>query len=186
VWEAGQLPRHGELVAAAVQSIVATLNATTRAGSVALAGGDGAATAQQVHTWLTGLPLRTRLPSEPGGRIEHDPIRHGAQRLLTDHGCDALLWVSSITALAPPAAAAGLPTIVLGPPALAVEGAGAPEVYLPVATPGLHHTGHLFRSDGIIAMPVQAPLASTLPEVATVVRQLDAALQQLDVQEVAA
>lgn len=177
VWEAGVLPRHGELAAGAVQSIVATLNQTTRAGSVALAGGDGAATAQQVHTWLTGLPLRTRLASEPGGRIEHDPIEHSANRLLTDRGCDALLWVSSITALAPPAAAAGLPTVVLGPPALApADGAKAPEVFIPVASPGLHHVGHLFRSDGIIAMPMQAPLNSTLPDVAKIARRIGAAL----------
>ncbi|MEY2689396.1 MAG: formylmethanofuran dehydrogenase, subunit [Pseudomonadota bacterium] len=177
VWEAGVLPRHGELAAGAVQGIVATLNQTTRAGSVALAGGDGAATAQQVHTWLTGLPLRTRLASEPGGRIEHDPIEHGANRLLADHGCDALLWVSSITALAPPAAAADLPTIVLGPPALApVDGATTPEVFIPVASPGLHHVGHLFRSDGIIAMPMQAPLSSTLPDVADIARRIGAAV----------
>lgn len=187
VWEAGVLPRHGELAAGAVQSIVATLNQTTRAGSVALAGGDGAATAQQVHTWLTGLPLRTRLASEPGGRIEHDPIEHGANRLLADHGCDALLWVSSITALAPPAAAAGLPTIVLGPPALARQAdasnnntgatpADVAEVFIPVASPGLHHVGHLFRSDGIIAMPMQAPLNSTLPDVANIARRIGAAL----------
>ncbi len=177
VWEAGVLPRHGELAAGAVQSIVATLNQTTRAGSVALAGGDGAATAQQVHTWLTGLPLRTRLASEPGGRIDHDPIEHGANRLLADQGCDALLWVSSITALAPPAAAADLPTIVLGPPALApVDGATTPEVFIPVTSPGLHHVGHLFRSDGIIAMPMQAPLSSTLPDVANIALRIGAAL----------
>jgi formylmethanofuran dehydrogenase subunit B len=187
VWEAGVLPHHGELAAGAVQSIVATLNQTTRAGSVPLAGGDGAATAQQVHTWLTGLPLRTRLTSEPGGRIEHDPIEHGANRLLVDHGCDALLWISSITALAPPAAAAGLPTIVLGPPALARQAdaynnnTGATPgdvaaVFIPVASPGLHHAGHLFRSDGIIAMPMQAPLKSTLPDVADIARRIGAAL----------
>jgi formylmethanofuran dehydrogenase subunit B len=177
VWEAGVLPRHGELAAAAVQSLVATLNQTTRAGSVALAGGDGAATARQVHTWLTGLPLRTRLASEPGGRIEHDPIEQGANRLLADHGCDALLWVSSITALGPPAAAAGRPTIVLGPPALApADGAAAPEVFIPVASPGLHHAGHLFRSDGIIAMPMQAPLGSTLPSMGEIARRIGSAL----------
>ncbi|MFM2120237.1 MAG: hypothetical protein RL722_1705, partial [Pseudomonadota bacterium] len=74
IWEPGVWPRHGELVAQALQGVIATLNhSATRAGSFMLGGGEGGATALQVHTWLTGLPLRTRLDRRPGGAIDHDP-----------------------------------------------------------------------------------------------------------------
>ena len=170
VWEPAALPPHGALWAEMMQRIVATLNRHTRAATLALGGGDGASSVNQVFTWLSGLPLRTR--AGPGG-LEHEPLRFDAARLLADRAVDGLLWISSFDPTrGPPAAAAGLPRIVLGPPAMAERASGPGEIFIPVATPGLNAAGHLFRTDGIVIVPLTAARDDGLSGVAQVLARL--------------
>jgi formylmethanofuran dehydrogenase subunit B len=166
VWEASTLPAHGALIVEAIGRIVNTLNGHTRAASFGLGGNDGAASAHQVFAWLSGLPLRTRL----GATLEHDPLRFAAQRALQDGSADALLWIASFTPdLAPPVA--GVPTVVLGHPALAAKVPWA-DVFIPVATPGIGAAGHLFRTDGTIVLPLAAARDDGLPTVTDVIDRL--------------
>jgi formylmethanofuran dehydrogenase subunit B len=69
-----------------------------------------------------------------------------------------------------------LPRIVLGPPGMA-ERLRAPhdasgEVFIPVATPGLNAAGHLFRTDGIVVVPLTAARDDGLAGVAEVLGRL--------------
>ncbi|HEX4510217.1 MAG TPA: formylmethanofuran dehydrogenase [Burkholderiaceae bacterium] len=180
VWEPGVLPPHGALIAEAIQRIVATLNRRTRAATLALGGNDGAASVNQVFTWLSGLPVRTR---HGAAGLEHDPLRFDAQRLLADRAVDGLVWISSFDPRSlPPAEAAGLPRIILAPPAALAalaSGVAAPaegDVFLPVATPGLNSAGHLFRTDGIVVVPLEAVRDDGLRSVAQVLSAIDARL----------
>jgi formylmethanofuran dehydrogenase subunit B len=153
VWEPAAPAPHGALWAEMLQRIVATLNRHTRAATLALGGGDGASSVNQVFTWLSGLPLRTR--AGPDG-LEHEPSRFDAARLLADRAVDGLLWISSFDpSRLPPATP--LPRIVLAPPAMAPALPARPdEIFIPVATPGLNAAGHLFRTDGIVVVPLTA------------------------------
>lgn len=173
VWEAAALPRHGELVAGLLQRIVAGLDGHTRAATFALGGSDGAATVQQVFTWLSGRPLRTRFV--PDG-AEHEPVRFAAARLLAERAVDGLLWTWSWSPAGLPPAT-DLPRIVLGPPGMGARLQPARDcVFLPVATPGLDAAGHLFRNDGVV-VPLRAARAGELPGVDGVVRDLLARLE---------
>jgi formylmethanofuran dehydrogenase subunit B len=175
-WEAASLPAQGALIVEALNRIVGTLNRSTRAATLPLGGGDGAATANQVWAWLSGLPLRTRVG--PAG-LEHEPQAFDTHRLLADGAVDSLLWVSAFgsTALPP---GLRLPLIVLGHPALAAAVAAHPRsVFIPVATPGIGAAGHLFRTDGVVLMPLHAVQDDGLPTLAAVARQLRLALQAL-------
>ena len=175
VWEAAALPAHGALVVEAINNLVGTLNRSTRAASFPLGGGDGAATVNQVFSWLGGVPLRSRLG--PAG-LEHEPQRFDAERLLADAAVDALLWVASFgTELAAPLAT--LPRIVLGHPHLAPLAAQGESVFIPVSTPGIGSPGHLFRTDGVVLMPLRAAYPDSLPTVADVVGRLTVAVQSL-------
>jgi formylmethanofuran dehydrogenase subunit B len=175
VWEPGVLSTHGALWAETLHRLVATLNRHTRAATFALGGSDGAISVNQVFTWLSGLPLRTR--SGPQG-LEHEPVRFDAQRLLADRAVDGLLWISSFDPTRVPLVPEGivLPRIVLGPPAMArrlADGDVARDsVFIPVATPGLNAAGHLFRSDGIVVVPLVAARDDGLPGVADVLGRL--------------
>ncbi len=172
-----RLPAHGGLLVERVHSLVNQLNRDTRAAALWIGGGNGAATANQVFTWLSGLPLRSR--AGPRG-LEHEPLAFGAARLLDDGAADALLWVSSFDAdpgsNAPPQT--DLPLIVLGPPTLAATCSRPGSVFIAVATPGVDATGHVFRTDGTVLMPLRALRASTLPSVASVAQGILHALQQ--------
>lgn len=165
VWESGSLPAHGALVAEMIQRIANTLNRTTRAAAFCLGGGDGGYTANQVTTWLSGLPLRTGVHARG---LVHEPQRYASERLLADRAVDALLWVSSFSPeLVPPDT--DRPLIVLGHPDLAVELGTRPNtVFIPVSTPGIGSAGHLFRADGGIVLPLTPIYADTLPGVAQV------------------
>ena len=172
VWEPGTLPAHGALWGEMLQRLVATLNRHTRAATLALGGGDGASSVNQVFAWLSGLPLRTR--AGPDG-LEHEPLRFDAGRLLADGAVDGLLWISSFDpSRLPPAT--WLPCIVLGPPAMAERLRGQPaardQVFIPVATPGLNAAGHLFRTDGLVVVPLGAARDDGLAGVAQVLARL--------------
>jgi formylmethanofuran dehydrogenase subunit B len=158
VWEPAQLGPHAALVIERLQQVIARLNETTRAAALPIGGAQGGLTAQQVHTWLSGLPLRSRLG--PRG-LEHDPLRLGLARLLAadggGDGIDALVWCGAFPAMPPPAT--GLPRVLLvSADVAATPGACGDEsdaIVLPVASPGVQQGGHLFRTDTVVLMPLR-------------------------------
>lgn len=169
-------PAHSALLIEAVHRIVGELNRSTRAAALWIGGGDGAATANQVFTWLSGLPLRSR--SGVHG-LEHEPLLFDAERLLADRAVDALLWVSSFDAGARPPATE-LPIVALAHPAAAAA-CRRPDratVFIPVSTPGIGSGGHVFRTDGTVLMPLFAARPDALPTVAEVAQRIRHALPQ--------
>jgi formylmethanofuran dehydrogenase subunit B len=171
--ETARLGPQGALLIEMLQRIVATLNRKGRAAALTLGGANGTGTANAVFTWLSGLPLRTRLGAQG---LDHRPLAFDATRLLAAGDADLLLWLASFgTEVAPPPVRPGTPRLVIGHPGLASEPA---EVFIPVATPGIHHHGHLFRTDGVVLMPLHAVPAldgTGLPSAETVLRALQAA-----------
>lgn len=167
------LPAQGALLIEAVHRIVGLLNRDTRAAALWIGGGHGASTANQVFTWLSGLPLRSR--AGPAG-LEHEPLRFDAASLLADGAVDALLWVSVFDAEATPPSTT-LPTVVLGPPAMAAACRRAGSVFIAVSTPGIGSDGHLFRTDGAVLMPLTAARRDNLPSVADIALKLHEALR---------
>ncbi len=166
------LPSPAALAMERVHAIVHRLNRSTRAAALWIGGGNGAATANQVFAWLSGLPLRSR--AGPHG-LEHEPRLYGAERLLATGAADALLWVSAFEAgLRPPATA--LPMVGLAHPGQSEAFRRAGAVFIPVATPGIGQAGHLFRTDGTVLMPLTAVRADALPGVAEVAAQIHVAL----------
>jgi formylmethanofuran dehydrogenase subunit B len=161
-------PAHAALLIETVNRTVNHLNASTRAAALWLGGGNGAATVNQVFTWLSGLPLRSR--AGPRG-LEHEPLCFDAARLLAEGAVDALLWLSAFdSSSAPPTTK--LPLIVLGHPGLATSCQRKGSVFIPVSTPGIGSAGHLFRTDGVVLLPLFAVRDDGLPSVADVIAQI--------------
>jgi formylmethanofuran dehydrogenase subunit B len=164
------LPAQGALIIEGLHRLVAELNRRSRAAMLWLGGGDGAGTVNQVFTWLSGLPLRSR--AGPAG-LEHDPHRFDAKRLLADGAVDSLLWISGFDA-SQVLPATSLPRIVLGHPALQLppRKAGADAVFIPISTPGIGSAGHLFRTDGSVLLPLFPIYRDTLPGAAEVLGRI--------------
>jgi formylmethanofuran dehydrogenase subunit B len=103
---------------------------------------------------------------------EHDPWRWDAERMLGAGEADALLWVSS--AAAPPPDAA-IPTVVLV--AADVDLAAEPQVAIRIGIPGLDHPGTAVRADGVIALPLGALRATSLPSAAAALGAIRASFE---------
>ena len=162
-WAAGELPgRHTDLLVGRIAELIRALNATTRCLGLPLAGADNVIGANQVCGWQSGVPLRTSFAT---GEPDYDPHRHATSRLLELGEADLLVWISSFRDLPPPEADA--PTILLGPPG--ESPAKPPEVLIPVGTPGLDHAGSIYRTDGVVALPLRRLRDAGLPSVAEVI-----------------
>jgi formylmethanofuran dehydrogenase subunit B len=179
VWEPGRLPgRHAALLVESINQLAKTVNGTTRAGGLALAGNDGGLAVNQTLAWLSGLPLRTGVHASG---LLHEPYRYATDRLLADRAVDALLWVASFGPDRTPAAdnvLKALPTILLAHPAH-VSRASPARIFIPVATPGIGSAGHLFRLDGVVVVPLNKVRDDGLPTVAQVVDRIDAQLKRV-------
>jgi formylmethanofuran dehydrogenase subunit B len=168
VWATAALPDAAPLVAHLAE-LTKALNARRRAVGLPLAGGDNAIGANQVAAWQTGVPLPLSLAD---GVPDHDPPRWSATALLARGAADALLWVASLSDLEPPAV--DVPTVVLARAGFAP--ARPVEVLIPVGVPGLDHPGSLYRTDGVVALPVRRLRDTGLPSAAEVLDAIAAAL----------
>jgi formylmethanofuran dehydrogenase subunit B len=171
IWAAAELDdAHGELVVQSICGLVADLNEETRFSGFPLGGNDADITANQVTVWQTGFPLRTGFGR---GVPDYDPYHFATDRLLAEGNADVLLWISVFDpSRLPPET--NVPTIVIGTPAMRF--ARPPSVFIPVSTPGLHHAGHFFRCDGVMAVRLRKLADSPLPSAAAVLSEIEQAL----------
>lgn len=166
-WAAAGLAfEHAELAVQAFCELAVALNAHTRCAALPLGGDNADHTFAQVATWLAGFPTRAGFAH---GRPAFEPLAYATATLTASGATDALLWVSAFDArrVPPPCAA---PTLVLGRSGMRFE--RPPAVYIPVATPGLDHAGHVYRCDAATALPLRALRRSPLPRVAEVAHAL--------------
>ena len=169
-WAPGQLPAgSADLLISSACELVAEINKTRRAAGLSLGGNDGGQSALACSAWITGYPLPV---SYAGEVLDHDPLRFETARLLAKGEVDALLWLSSFSDRPPPPT--DLPRIAIGTAGTVQPAANT--ICLPTGTPGVDHAGQLIRTDGVVALPVQALLDRKLPSAAKVLDALRARL----------
>lgn len=166
-WVAGELNLpHAELTLQMLCELIMTLNKTTRCSGLPLGGQNGEITANQVCTWQTGYPVRT---SFNRGYPDYDPYHYSAARLLESGEADVLIWVSAFDQEDTPPVA-NIPTVVLG--RAGMRFAQAPEVFIPVGTPGIDHPGHACRTDNVVIVPLRQLRDSGLPSAADILNAI--------------
>lgn len=174
-WAAGHLAyAHADLTVQQLSGAVVAINAggKTRSAILPLGGQDGDRTASQVFAWQTGYPTRI---SYARGYPEYDPYHFSAARLLASGEADAFVWISTLNArLAPPAT--DIPTVVIGRSGMNFE--REPDIYIPVATPGIDHAGHMYRCDNVVCLPLHKLRDSALPTGAAVLAAIEKAIEE--------
>ncbi len=170
-WAAADLDfKHAELTVQSLCELVKDLNRSTRFSGLPLGGSEGDMTANQVCAWQSGFPVRTGFGR---GSPDYDPRHFSAQRMLQENEADVLLWVSSFNEKRTPPETS-VPIVVLGRNGMSFS--KEPDVYIPVATPGVDHSGHFYRTDNVVALPLRKLRDSALPSVAQVVAEIEKAL----------
>lgn len=167
VWSPGELDiPHAELTIQNFCELAKFLTRFTRFSGFSLGGNDGATTASNVCAWQTGYPLRVNFNK---GYPDYDAYRYTTRKLLKNREVDALVWISSF---APEinSPRTPIPTVVLGTPDTKLN--FTPDVYIPVATPGVDHSGQLFRTDSVVILPLKQLRSSSYPSVDSILKQI--------------
>ena len=143
---------HAELTIQNITETVAILNQSAsnhfgRAAGLPLGGSDGDTSANNTNTWLSGLSLND------------NPIEH-----------DCMLWVNSFSPEKLPPVTNKL-LIVFGNSNCQLE--GVPDVFIPIATPGLDCSGTLFRVDSSVVLPLKKCRENSLPTLSEVVSKIE-------------
>ncbi|MGB8763565.1 MAG: hypothetical protein WCD07_02020 [Burkholderiales bacterium] len=160
---------HAELTIQSLAELIKSVNLETRCAGLPLGGTDADITANAVHTWQSGFPIRTSFAS---GKPVFDPLHYSTKNMIASGEADAMLWVSSLDEkrVAPKT---NIPTIVLG--RAGIKPAKGVHVFIPVATPGADHAGHFYRSDKVVALPLRKLRESLLPSVEQVAAAIEKA-----------
>lgn len=148
VWVAKDLDfPHAELTIQNITETAVVLNQITRAAGLQLGSSDGDTGVNYANTWLSGVTLK-----------EDQSIQH-----------DAVVWVNSFSPDKKPPSS-DRPLIVLGN--ANSQFGNKPDVFIPIATPGLDCGGLLFRVDGSVTLPLKKLRETGLPTLSDVVSQI--------------
>jgi formylmethanofuran dehydrogenase subunit B len=170
VWDVTRFPgEEAELAVELLATILRALNRTTRCVGLPLGGSENGIGAMQAALWQAGWPLRLGFAD---GVPRHDPWRFDGRRLLGAGDADLLLWVATLSDAPPPQGSAPVIAIVADDVTLPAPAA----VEIRVAIPAIGHGGAVFRSDTVIALPLQAARPSDRVDVAAASRSILAAL----------
>ncbi len=142
---------HAELTIQSITETVALLNnQNSRAAALSLGGSDGDTSANNANTWLSGYSLNNH-----------------------QHAYDLVVWVNSFSPEKLPENI-DKPLIFIGNSNR--KFAQTPNVFIPIATPGLDCSGTLFRVDSAVILPLKQVRKNNLPTLTDVVRQIEALL----------
>ena len=172
LWGAAALAfDHAELTVQTLCNIVKDINLQdTRCSGFPLGGKEGDQTANQVCGWTTGYPARVNFAK---GYPEYDPFQYDSQIMLNNGEADALVWVQAFNSSALPPKT-DLPTIVIGRSGMVFD--KEPDVFIPVGTPGIDHSGHAYRLDNVVAIRLKKLRDSGLPSTAEALHAIEQAL----------
>ncbi|MCB4811601.1 formylmethanofuran dehydrogenase subunit B [Methylovorus menthalis] len=170
-WTASALDfPHAELAIQNIVGIVDKLNATTRSSGLPLSGSEGDVGAYNTSSWISGYPFRMSYRND---YPDYEPHHYATDRLLAEGQVDAIVWISSFNpARLPPASK--IANIVIGHPNLELE--TEPDIFIPVAVPGIETKGIQFRSDSSVALPLKQLRATDLPTLGDVLSAIEAGL----------
>ncbi|GJM05514.1 MAG: formylmethanofuran dehydrogenase subunit B [marine bacterium B5-7] len=167
VWSPAELDiPHAELTIQNFCEIVKYLTRFTRFAGFSLAGNDGATSANSVCAWQSGYPLRVNFDK---GYPEYDAQRYSTHNVLKNKEVDSLFWISSFSSTVN-TPRASIPTIVLGTPETKLN--FKPDVFIPVATPGVDHSGQLIRTDNVVSLPLKKLRQSPYANVSSILKQV--------------
>jgi formylmethanofuran dehydrogenase subunit B len=167
VWAPGELDiHHADLTIQNFCETVKYLTRFTRFAGFSLGGNDGGMTANSVCAWQSGYPLRVNFNK---GYPDYDAHRYSTHNVLKNKEVDSLLWISSFNSTIN-SPRASIPTIVMGMPDTKLN--FKPDVFIPVSTPGIDHTGQIIRTDSVVSLPLKKVRTSSYASVHSVLKQV--------------
>lgn len=164
LWDSGDLKhRHADLTVETLAGLTRQFNKATRCVGLALSG--NSINLNNVCLWQSGLPIRTDFGTTPP---TYDPTQHATSKLLADKATDLLIWTAAIHP--DPPCAYDIPLIAITRPDVIFEQPAS--VHIPVGIPGIDHSGHIFRTDSVVIVPLKQLRQTALPSAAEVLADI--------------
>jgi len=150
VWDASEFSAtDGDAIIQSISSLIKEINQQSRFAGLSLGGNNGGLSFINVCAWQTGYPSRVNYNQ---GYPAYDPHANTTKKNLKNKSVDSLLWLSSFdNNLTAPRTE--IPTIVISKPSR--KYAKEAEVYIPIGTPGIDHSGNLIRTDSAVTLPLK-------------------------------
>lgn len=153
----------GDIAIDSINQLIETLNVKGRCAGLVVSGSASRPTVDQVATWQFGKPLPLSFRT---GEPDYFPQYHSFESLEKRHDVDLVLWVGGLD---------DQPRIPESKADVIVISHSRPtksRLFIPVGIPGVHHDGHLFRTDQVVALHVQRTVPSAVPSAADVLTSI--------------
>lgn len=176
VWDAATLAfAQAELTIQSICQLVKDVNICgTRCSGFPLGGKEGGQTANQVCGWQTGYPARISFSS---AIPKYDPWLYNSKQMLDNDEVDAFVWVQAFNVnVLPPAIKTQKQTKQIVVARSGMVFVNEPEVFIPIGTPGIDHSGYTYRLDNVVAIRLKKLRTSGLPSTAQVLSSIEQAL----------
>ena len=158
----------GDLTIDAVMQLVDSINERKRSAALPLTRNPSLTTFNQVCTWQTGIPSPV---SFRDGTPEFHPRHYSLESMLNRQQVDLLVWVGGLEESVQ-LPSTQIPAVVLSPNHVPTS-----DVYIPVSIPGIDHNGHLFRTDSVVPLYLQAVRTPRYPSAANTIHSILEALE---------
>ncbi len=153
----------GDLAIDSINQLIETLNINRRCAGLVVSGSASGPSVNQVATWQFGKPLPLSFRT---GEPAYFPEYHSFESLEKRHDVDLVLWVGGLE-FQPQIPPSKAEVIVISHSKPTKSG-----LFIPVGIPGVHHDGHLFRTDQAVAMYVRRIVPPSLPSSAEVLTSI--------------
>ena len=149
-----------------ISAYVVSLNKTTRAGCLSLAGNDGDVSFTQTLGWMTGFPSRIKFT---GSFFEYDKDTNNAVQLIDSGNSDLVIHINPLSDKKLILNKKNK-NIVIGQPSTKFN--IEPDVFIPCGIPGIDFTGHIFRTDNVVSLPLTSLRLSYYKSTQEILREI--------------
>ena len=147
-----------------ISDYVLSINETSRAACLTLAGNEGDVSSIQTSGWLTGFPSRIKFT---GNYFEYDRDLYNTESLIESNNIDLAIYINAISNKKLYLNKKNK-NIVIGHPSTKFN--IQPHVFLPCGIPGIDYKGLIFRTDNVVSLPLSSIKIPTYRSVQEILR----------------
>jgi formylmethanofuran dehydrogenase subunit B len=147
-----------------ISDYVLSINETSRAACLTLAGNEGDVSSIQTSGWLTGFPSRIKFT---GSYFEYDRDLYNTESLIESNNIDLAIYINAFSNKELSLNKKNK-NIVIGHPSTKFN--IQPHVFLPCGIPGIDYKGLIFRTDNVVSLPLSSIKIPTYRSVQEILR----------------
>ena len=150
LWSTSELIKYNECdqIIHTISEYIVSLNETSRAACLSMAGNDGDISSVQATAWISGYPTRVKFT---GSYFEFDRDAYNSEKLIESSNIDLVIYINTISNKKL-ILNKNHKNIIIGQPTTKYN--IEPDAFIPCGVPGIDYKGHIFRTDNVVSLPL--------------------------------